>query len=382
MKIWVIILAIIVYLGLNFYVYMHGRWALPRSLAVRIAYSAVFWFCALAMVLARGSLVQISWKAAAVCEVVGGYWIILFCIMLAACLFADLLRAIQHFANFYPAFVKNHYGLAKLTYLGITGAVCAVFVAAGYVNFGRTQVVRLELEVAKKEASLDSLKIVAVSDLHLGSVMRKARLQKWVDAINAQQPDVIVIVGDLIDHSLEMVQAQGLQATLGGLRAKYGAYAVLGNHDYFSNPEQVCEFMRGAGIVPLRDTAVAVGNAIVLAGRDDFSNKLRKPLSHFLENPSPLPVVALDHQPAAPQEAADCGAALHISGHTHGGQAFPITLAVRALYGKYAYGYARTDNMHHYTSCGAGSWGAPMRVGSRSEMACITLKFVQDASAK
>jgi predicted MPP superfamily phosphohydrolase len=197
-----------------------------------------------------------------------------------------------------------------------------------------------------------------------------------VAQINALQPDIILIAGDIIDHSLGVVRTQHLEDVLPLLHARYGTYAVLGNHDYHSNPDAVCAFMREVGIIPLRDTAVLVDSGFIVAGRDDYSNKQRKPLSDFVDKTAEYPVIMIDHQPTRPQEAAECNVSLQIAGHTHKGQVFPVTLIINKMYGKYTYGYQRDGNTHFYTSSGIGGWGAPLRLGSHSEIVCVNLKFV------
>ncbi|MDR3046460.1 MAG: metallophosphoesterase, partial [Bacteroidales bacterium] len=212
-KLWFII-PLAVYLLVNTYVYLHGWWALPSDNAVRIVYAAVFWVCSLSFFIGIAANKFISWRVGAVFSNIGGYWILLFCFFLIACLFADLLRLVQHFADYYPAFVKNNYPLVKQIYFGIVLLGCAGCIIKGHYNFDHTQVVTLNLETAKRQSSLDSLKIAAVSDIHLGNVVRKERLQRYVAQINALQPDIILIAGDIIDHSLGVVRTQHLEDVL------------------------------------------------------------------------------------------------------------------------------------------------------------------------
>ncbi|GHT83314.1 phosphohydrolase [Bacteroidia bacterium] len=297
--------------------------------------------------------------------------------LVVVCLFTDLLRLINHFADFYPAIVKNNYAQAKLVYFGIVLLLLVVSTVVGHYNFSHSKVVTLNLETQQKQSSLNSLKIVAVSDIHLGDVVRKKQLQRYVALINAQQPDIIFIAGDLIDRNLNVVKQQRMDEELRSLQAKYGCYAVLGNHDYHANTAEVLDFMRDAGITPLCDTAIAVDNNFIVAGRDDYSNKERKPLSAFTDSVSALPMILIDHQPVRLQEAVQNNVALQISGHTHNGQIFPFMYIVAKLY-KVAYGYEKMDDTHFYTSSGLGLWGAPLRLGTQSEVVCINLKFAQN----
>jgi predicted MPP superfamily phosphohydrolase len=372
------IFVIIFLLCINFYVYLHGRWALPAIAGIQGIYLGVFCCCALSFFAAM-LLGNVSWQLSAVFGNIGGWWLLMSFYLVAVCLFTDLLRLINHFTDFYPAIVKNNYASAKLVYFGIVLLLLVVSTVVGHYNFSHPKIVTLNLATQQKQSSLDSLKIVAVSDIHLGDVVRKKQLQRYVALINAQQPDIIFIAGDLIDRNLNVVKQQRMDEDLRLLQAKYGCYAVLGNHDYHANTSEVLDFMRDAGITPLCDTNIAVDNNFIVAGRDDYSNKERKPLFAFIDSVSTLalPVILLDHQPVRLQEAVQNNVALQISGHTHNGQIFPFTYIVAKIY-KVAYGYEKMGDTHFYTTSGLGLWGAPLRLGTQSEVVCIHLKFAQN----
>ncbi|GHT12638.1 metallophosphatase [Bacteroidia bacterium] len=369
------LLVIVVYLLINFYVYLHGRWALPAHSGIQGIYLGLFILCAASFFVGMLLSKFCPWQVGAVFSNIGGWWLLiaLFYLLLIV-VFTDLLRLAQHFIHFYPAFVTKHYAFVKLIYFCVALAIPAIATVVGHHNFTHPQVVTLNLEVAPKKSLLDNLKIVAVSDIHLGEVVRKKQLQRYVNLINEQQPDIIFIVGDLIDRSLAVVQAQGMAQILQQLHAHYGCYAVLGNHDYHAQPDAVLDFMRDAGIIPLRDTAVVVDNNFIVAGRDDYSNRERKPLSAFVDSSLALPVVLLDHQPAQPAESVKQHIDLQISGHTHNGQIFPLMYVVKKIY-NIAYGYKKVGDTHFYVSSGLGLWGAPIRIGTQSEVVCVNLKF-------
>jgi predicted MPP superfamily phosphohydrolase len=255
----------------------------------------------------------------------------------------------------------------------IGGAV--MIMVRGYQNFTEIDITTLTLETPKKQSTLDSLRIVAVSDIHLGSVVRNEQLRSIVDNINALKPDIVLIAGDLVDNSIKIIRQQHMEKELRRIKAKYGCYAALGNHDYFDGADKTCKLMLKAGIVPLRDMGININNAFVVAGREDYSRKNRLPLSTILNRNVQCPVIVLDHQPVDVQEAVECGVSLQIMGHTHAGQVFPFNLVVQNMYGDFAYGYQEMGGTHFYTSSGAAGWGAPMRTFSRSEIVLINLKF-------
>jgi predicted MPP superfamily phosphohydrolase len=232
----------------------------------------------------------------------------------------------------------------------------------------------LNLDIHKKSNQIQNLSIVAISDVHLGNIIRRSRLEKYVELINKQNPDIILIVGDLFDRNLDTVESQHMDSVLRLLKAKYGVYSVLGNHDYFKNVDRAIKYMTVSDIKLLRDTAVTIDNKFVLIGRDDFSNKHRKSLKSIISNvDKDLPMILLDHQPMTMAEAVENNIDLQISGHTHNGQIYPFSLLIAKFY-ELAYGYRKTGNTHFYVSSGLGLWGAPIRLGTQSEIVNINLR--------
>ena len=222
---------------------------------------------------------------------------------------------------------------------------------------------------------MNSLSIVAASDVHLGDLIRKGRLVKYVELINNQKPDIILLVGDLFDRNLHSVEEQHMDTVLQKLKAKYGVYAVVGNHEYFGNITRAVNYMIKSGIKVLRDDAITIDNKFIIIGRDDFTNKHRKPLKSIIsDSDKSLPMILLDHQPLHLAEAVENNMDVQISGHTHNGQIYPISLIVAKMY-QLAYGYLKIGNTHFYVSSGLGLWGAPIRLGTQSEIVNIHLKF-------
>jgi uncharacterized protein len=364
-----------IFASINFYIFTRGRQALPKNTILQVAYNAVFLTCFLSffieMIFERNMPLFIS----AVLENIGGYWMIVFLYFLVAVFFADLLRLTNHFFHIFPQGIKDNYQQVKLIYMGSVILLLMVLSVIGYIHFDNPQTVNLKLDIPKEERSIEKLSIVAVSDVHLGNVIRKKRLEKYVGLINKQNPDIILIVGDLFDRNLHTVKAQQMDEVLQKLKAKYGVYAVLGNHDYFSNVDSSISYMAQSGIKLLRDSAITIDNKFVLIGRDDFSNRHRKPISSLISNiDKELPMILLDHQPVNLAEAVENHIDLQISGHTHNGQIYPFNLLV-AKFHELTYGYLKTGNTHFYVSSGLGLWGAPIRLGTQSELVNIQLSF-------
>lgn len=213
------------------------------------------------------------------------------------------------------------------------------------------------------------LTVVLASDLHLGYHNRRAELSRWVDMINAENPDMVLIAGDIIDGSLRPVREWNYAAELRRISAP--VYACLGNHEYISGRDGSEAFYKDAGIILLRDSA-AVCKGIDLIGRDDRSNRSRKPLSALVPEGEHFSIL-LDHQPYALEEAEEAGVDFQFSGHTHHGQIWPGNWITDAMYEK-AFGTYRRGNTRYYISSGLGIWGGKFRIGTRSEYVVLKLQ--------
>ncbi len=212
--------------------------------------------------------------------------------------------------------------------------------------------------------------------MHLGVSINKKRLQKYVDLINAQQPDIVLFAGDICDNRLEPIMEQHMNEELRMINAPLGVYAALGNHEYIGRDVQATiKYLQSGNITVLRDSAVLVKDEFYLIGRDDKRNSNRKTLADLTSNlDSGKPFILLDHQPYHLEEAEENGIALQISGHTHDGQFFPINLIVRSMY-ENAHGYSARSHTHYYVSSGLGIWGPQFRIGTQSEVIVINLKY-------
>jgi predicted MPP superfamily phosphohydrolase len=311
-----------------------------------------------------------------VVEHVGGYWMILFVYMIAFVIFGDILRLTNHFFHIFPGAITANMPTARLLYFfGVLIALVIISVI-GFYRFSHPRVKELSIHTNRVTSRAGELTLVMASDLHLGNVIRKGRLAKWVHLINSQDPDIIILDGDIFDHSYKAVESQHMEEELGRLHAKYGVYAVPGNHDYYTGVDKVIPFLRQSGIRVLRDSSVVVNNSLLIVGRDDLTNKNRKPLSSLMEGQDAgLPVLVLDHQPHSLEESVNNHADLHLSGHTHDGQIFPFNLIVSRIY-ELGYGYRKSGNTNQYVSSGIGLWAAPIRLGTQSEIVKIYLKSV------
>lgn len=260
---------------------------------------------------------------------------------------------------------------AWLYHNGITAAAIFVLILGLFIygNIHYNDKYRETLTLTSTK--LDGQKrIVMVSDLHLGYHNRRAELERWIDLINAEKPDLVLIAGDIIDMSIRPLAEEKMAEAFHRLQAP--VYACLGNHEYFSGEPAAQRFYDEAGIHLLRDTTVVTGD-LCIVGRDDRTNRHRKPLADIMCGADPSKyTILIDHQPYHLEEAEQCGIDFQFSGHTHYGQVWPISWITDATY-ECAFGQWQSGNTRYYISSGMGIWGGKYRIGTRSEYIIATI---------
>jgi predicted MPP superfamily phosphohydrolase len=298
---------------------------------------------------------------------IGFSWFIIFLYLLLLVALLDIVR-LTHLLPLDRFFSGSWVGFAGLVSLLV---LCFTF---GYFNYLNKRKVGLSLAV-HKESRIPSLKIVAISDLHLGYGIGKKEFESWLPLINGENPDIVLIAGDLVDSNTYPLFERNFAESVRKIRSKYGVYAVLGNHEYIGNAAKSTQFIRSAGITLLRDSVILIDNSFYLAGRDDRSNPKRKSIEELI---APIdkakPVILLDHQPVNLAETEKNHIDLQLSGHTHKGQVWPLSWVVNGLF-EHAYGYLKKGDTHIYVTSGLGIWGGKFRIGSQSEYVVIHLAF-------
>ncbi|TXS53038.1 metallophosphoesterase [Streptomyces sp. uw30] len=259
----------------------------------------------------------------------------------------------------------------------IAGAAAAA--AVGTVGYGTYDVLRgpkvkrVTVPLAKLPRAAHGYRIAVVSDIHLGPILGRGFAQKVVDTINATQPDLIAVVGDLVDGSVKDLGPAA--APLAGLRARHGAFFVTGNHEYFSGAEQWVDEVRRLGLRPLENARTELPH-FDLAGVNDVAGESEGQGPDFAkalgDRDKARACVLLAHQPVQIHDAVDHGVDLQLSGHTHGGQLWPGNLVANLANPTLA-GLERYGDTQLYVSRGAGAWGPPTRVGAESDITVIEL---------
>jgi predicted MPP superfamily phosphohydrolase len=267
------------------------------------------------------------------------------------------------------------YPQLKLALFAAFAITWLVIAGIGYYNGTHTVVKTLDIAVQKSVAGDKNLNIVAVSDMHLGVVYANSDLQRWVTQINELKPDIVFLLGDTFDDNPEPVLRKRMGVLFEQIQAPLGIYAITGNHELMGQPEVAMRYLAQHGVQPLLDSVVLVDNRFYVAGRTDRSAKSRKTIEELTASlDKNVPLILLDHQPHGWDATAQAGADISLSGHTHHGQLFPFSLVTKSMY-EQDWGYLQKGHTHFYTSCGAGAWAAPVRVGSRSEIVQIRVRF-------
>ncbi|MBR6285062.1 MAG: metallophosphoesterase [Muribaculaceae bacterium] len=253
----------------------------------------------------------------------------------------------------------------------VTAAIAiGLFAVFLYGNIHYHDKKRVELSLTTGKPLARPLRIVMVSDLHLGYHNPRKELARWVDMINGEEPDLVLVAGDIIDMSMRPLVEERMADELRRIAAP--VYACLGNHEYYSNEPRAVKFYHDAGIRLLRDTCVTVGD-LCLIGRDDRTNPHRRSIAQLAKTADHTRyTIVLDHQPYHLERTERAGIDFQFSGHTHEGQVWPISWITQSLY-ECAFGPHQRGHTRYYVSSGLGIWGGKFRIGTRSEYVVATL---------
>lgn len=256
-----------------------------------------------------------------------------------------------------PTFLKSSWAGTAF----VTGIMLVIFI---YGNLHYQHKVRQPLTLTTKKKLTKPVRIVMMSDLHLGYHNRREELHRWVELINAEKPDLILIAGDIIDRSLRPLEEQKMWEEFRLLKAP--VVACLGNHEYYAGLPNSLSFYKKAGIRLLKDEVLLTGD-LAIVGRFDRMNFKRKAVKALTANIDPKKyIILLDHQPYNLQDAEQSGVDFQLSGHTHHGQIWPVSWITESIY-ECAFGQHQRGNTNYYVSSGIGLWGGKFRIGTCSE---------------
>ena len=308
-------------------------------------------------------------------------WIILTLILVLCCL-------IKH----------KKFRKARPVVLLISFAVGTVLLVYGMIHAQNTIITEYDVVIEKSAGDHRDLKLILLGDLHLSVNSRLSTTEKMVEMINEQQPDVVVIAGDIFTSSYGgLKDPEKYAAALRGMKSTYGVYAVYGNHDVEETlfggfpispvseafrTEEMEQFFADCAFTVLYDETVSIADGMVqITGRvdgekaGDGTAERKSPAEVLADVDLQKPVIVLQHEPVEFAALKECGADLALCGHTHAGQIFPGNLIV-PFFNENAYGYRLMGNLDTFVTSGVGYYGPPMRVGTNSEIMVINIHFV------
>ncbi len=375
-----LIIIVLVFFGTNIYISCR----LYQCFHALIRNLNMLWFGIFCLVLTAAAIVSVLRSDLALSRSVkyalgiyGGYWMGAYVYLLLTFIAADILLLILGALKIIPlpakASARCISGIAAIV-------ITAVILTAGTVHADHPVHRSYDVKTEKIRDGRE-WRIVLVSDLHIGAVRSEERLERLVNEINAEKPDVVCIAGDIFDNDFSAIlDKEKCAETLGSIDAKYGVYACLGNHDAGKTAKDMIGFLPQCRITLLAESYEVIDKSLILAGRLDsspiggYGDRIRGDFSDFMKGAdNDLPVIVLDHTPSHIDEYPD-SADLILSGHTHRGQIFPGCLITRRLF-TVDHGLYRENEASPavIVTSGAGTWGLPVRVGSDSEIVSVRL---------
>lgn len=373
-----IILILLLYTSLWHYIGKKGSKILFYEKSSSKIYWTIFWFVAFSFILAAilRSTISVNNKLIGGLTTVGAVSMALFFYLIILFPLTDLMKFI--FNKFgYRGTLRNYLSMFYGRGISIFIVVLIIF-CFGFWHANNQSVTNYKLSINKKAGNIKTLNVVMVSDVHMGIMVRENGLNKMVNSINKLKPDIVFFCGDMVDESTP----KGLEVYFGekfkNIKSKYGVYDITGNHEYAGNVGETINYMKRAWVKVLQDEVVKVNDSFYVVGRNDAaSGKKVKPLNEILKNvDKSLPVIELNHRPVALDEAEKNGVDLQLSGHTHEGQIFPFNLVTKLAF-KDDYGYLKEGKFNLIVTSGYGTWGPPIRIGTKGEIVNIKVKFVK-----
>lgn len=344
-------------------------------------YWFIFWSLALSYVISvllrsflsvNNLLTSIFTAIGAICLAVTCYLIILFPIV-------DITKFILNKIG-YRGKVRNY--LSKLYGNGVSVFIVVfMIISFGLWNAANVVITNYNLTINKKAGKINSLNVVMVADVHMGIGVKEKGIDKMVTSINSLNPDIVFFCGDIMDESSNTKLKSYASNAFKSIRSKYGVYGITGNHEYIEKdlPETLY-YLKNGNVKMLHDSAVKIDDSFYVVGRDDPARIDREkenitPLDKILKDVNrELPIIVLNHRPTNLQEDEKEKVDIQLSGHTHKGQFFPNNFITKMIY-EDDYGYLKKDNFNLIVTSGYGTWGPPIRIGTKAEIVNIKINF-------
>jgi predicted MPP superfamily phosphohydrolase len=369
--------ALLIYFSINFLIYTRGLQAFSLSPAWRKGYIAAFWLIVSCFIV--GEILEHTHSSLASEWIyrIGAFWLAFMLYFSLTILLFDIIRLFNHFFHFLPEMTQTLRFRIGL----FTVAFVSLVVLAGHINALNTRVREISLNIHKQIKGNPEMKVLIASDIHLGALIGENREERLVSIIKNQKPDLVLLCGDLVDGDVASALRKNLGKRIQEIKTPIGVYAIPGNHEYIGGIQKTLPYLESININILRDRTLILPNGVQLIGRDDRDNRRmgeetgRKTLKELMNGlDKSFPVIVMNHQPFNLDEAVAEGVDLHISGHTHHGQLWPLNYITKAVY-ELSWGFLKKGETNFYVSSGFGSWGPPVRLGNTPEVVVFNLKF-------
>lgn len=370
--------AIIVHILLNVYVFWWG-WKFIPIKKIRLLISIVFGLEFIVYMIGFVASTHLPDHIMHNIAIIGTSWMVFILYMTGFLLIYDFIYFLRRQSSRIENILDKKWAKRSIYYC-ISTTVVLLIMIWGSIRFWNPVVSERSFSIPKTTQNVKELKILMVSDIHLGYLINKDVLRMYVDKIMEQNPDIILMPGDIIDQHLEPLIKEKMDEELRQLHAPYGIYATTGNHEYREDVEKNVEWLETkAGITVLRDSVVKIADSFYVIGREDDKDINRNPLSIILQEydvDKQLPLIVMNHEPHNLAEEANNKIDVALYGHTHNGQLFPANFLISALY-ELGHGYKKKGDTHCYVSSGLGLSGPQYRIGTISEIVVLNLKFNQ-----
>jgi predicted MPP superfamily phosphohydrolase len=379
-KIYMIIfftIVLLIYFLINFYLFRKGYQSIPVLRNYKLLYTVTFFVVATIFIFAKFLESRHSSLITDILNVMGGFWLAFMFYTFMFFVLNDIILLILRIPGIVrPDNIQVFRKWSLFVILGLT----SLFIIGGFINALIPVTREYNITINKSAGPVKNLKIAAVSDIHLGSIIRKRSMVKLSEIIHKMKPDLILLLGDIVDGEIGPVLRDDLLEYFTYPKSTDGLYAITGNHEFIGGASRTIPYIESKGIRLLKDEMVVLEGGIQLIGRIDrdsfrFYRKERMPLGELMKlADTTRPIILLDHQPFHLDEPAKYGVDLQLSGHTHNGQMWPLNYITALVY-ELSYGYLKKLNTNFIVSSGYGLWGTRVRSGSRSEILQINIRF-------
>ena len=370
--------ALFVHLSINVYIFLKGMRLLEEKKTWRAIFASFFiieftlYLTGLLLYpILPMNIIRFLW-------LMGSTWMVFIFYMTLMWLIIDLVLYLNRKKPVLGSYFNNHPRNSGAIFFTVTTLSIIAIIYIGNLKFRYPVITKQEITINKNAANISSMRIVAVSDLHLGYLIDKRYAKRYVDLIMEQNPDLVVFVGDIVDAEIEPLVNQRIHQEFIRLTPPLGVYGCTGNHEFRYQAEAKINWVQNdANIKMIRDSAVLINNAFYIIGREDYVYSQRADLKTIIEEQNidtSMPMIVLNHTPDNLDEEMENGADLALYGHTHEGQIFPFNILTRMMF-EVASDYKQKGDTHIFVSSGVGLSGPQYRIGTKSEIVVLDVTF-------